>query len=194
MSARAVLLCCVLPVTLGCAPPQPARWVEGGAPLTVVTATWTRPELPVVTVAANGEVHVDGDLQFTFDKQGRVFDASGDPLALLSSDGQLFSADNVYWGRVGLHNASPPWSAVAWTRIEASGEALWFDESGRAHAHGNWTGCVDLGLRTCTLVTQMLLLAETRFDDVPYYSPSPAYPFMPYPIRPGVGVGFGIGF
>lgn len=178
-----------------CAAPVPANWARGGAPLELGAATWERPDAEPVQLTAAGDVFVDGELWYHVDAQGRLIDGDGDPAALLSSDGQVFSATNTYSGRVGVRNASPPWSGVAWVRIGEDGVVSWFDDDGVPHNEGRWTGCEGSRVRLCTLLTHWILLSQTRYNRTPYFGPPyypypyPYYPYYPYPMRPGVGFG-----
>jgi hypothetical protein len=132
---------------------------------------------------------LEGETEFSVDTAGRVTDSEGDPLALLSADGQLFTFDNEYAGRIGVQNASPPWSAVAWLRIETDGNVLWFDEAGTAHRAGRWSGCDGEQLRTCTLITHLYLLASSRTHHARASAPIPHFPYPYY--YPGFTFGMG---
>jgi hypothetical protein len=132
-----------------------------------------------------------GSLQFILDAHGRVTDEDTAPVALLAPDGQVFTTDNMYAGRVGLRNASPPWGSVAWVRIESDGAVLSFDEEGKAHPAGRWSGCDGPTLRACTLITHLVLLGSVRRDRAAFYQAYPFDPYSPYPFtRVGISFGF----
>ncbi len=160
----------------GCAPAEPTRWVEGGAPLTIGRARWERPASATVDLLADGRVLVDGDHLWTIDASGRVFLPNGDPLAVLTEDGTLLGTDDERLGTVGVDSATSPTLPGASLRIAADG-TMQHVRDGKAQPEGTWHGCEAPVMRTCVLVTQMLTVQEQRS-------------------RPtiGVGVGFGIGF
>jgi hypothetical protein len=64
----------------------------------------------------------------------------------------------VLLGRIGLANASPPGRATAWLSILPDGTAVFFDSEGERSSLGSWQGCDGPKLRTCTLVTHLVLL------------------------------------
>lgn len=153
----------LLPLALlGCVPDPPARWAEGGAPLVLPDARFERGRLDAIVVRADGRVEEDGDLLFTIDRAGRVFDEDNEPVALLNADGSVSGPDNVYFGRVGMHNASPPWSGTAWLRVRTDGKVALYDSDGEAQYGGLWTGCEVPKTRVCTLVTHLLALDAAR--------------------------------
>lgn len=158
-----------------CAPSQPPRWVEGGAPLFLAPAQWHRESGGDVELRADGHVLVDGDLVFVVDRVGRVANDDYDPYAVLLPDGQLVGSDRVSLGRIGVTNASPPGALEAWLAVTPDGRVTYFDSDGERTAGGSWRGCNGPVLRTCTLVTQLLAVADHR------------------PRRSGVGIGVGVG-
>jgi hypothetical protein len=184
-SLHILMLC----TSFGCAPQKPAQWAEGGAQLLLAEAVWTRPGISSLELLAGGRLLLEGETEFSLDARGRVTDSEGDPLALLSADGQLFTSDNEYAGRVGVQNASPPWSSVAWLRVESDGNVLWFDEAGNAHRAGRWSGCEGEQLRTCTLITHLYLLASTRARNATVSAPIHHFPYPYY--YPGFTFGMG---
>ena len=163
-----------------CAPAQPPRWAEGGAPLVLASAHWEREGGDDVELRADGRVLVDGDLVFVIDRVGRVTDDDYDPFAVLLPDGQLVGAGNVSLGRLGVTNASPPGALEAWLAVLPDGNVVYFNPDGERLAGGVWRGCTGYVLRSCTLVTQLLAVES-------YRRPRSG-------VRLGVGVGVGVGF
>ena len=149
--------------------------MEGGAPLFLAPAQWHRESGGDVELRADGHVLVDGDLVFVVDRVGRVANDDYDPYAVLLPDGQLVGSDRVSLGRIGVTNASPPGALEAWLAVTPDGRVTYFDSDGERTAGGSWRGCNGPVLRTCTLVTQLLAVADHR------------------PRRSGVGIGVGVG-
>jgi hypothetical protein len=168
------------PLLFGCAPRNPPRWAEGGAELSFGAARWDRENGDPVEIRPNGHVLVDGDLTYVLDRVGRVTNEDYDPYAVLLPDGQLAGIDNTSLGRVGLNNASPPGAVEAWLSVGPDGRVTYYDEDGERSAGGVWRGCNGPVQRTCTLVTQLLAVAN-------YRGPSSG-------VGIGVGVGVGVGF
>jgi hypothetical protein len=162
-------------LTLGCAPSQPPRWAEGGAPLAFAPARWERDGGGPVELRANGHVLIDGDLAFVLDRVGRVTNDDYDPYAVLLPDGQLVGNGNIGLGRLGVTNASPPGALEAWLSVTPDGRVTYFDSDGERSFGGAWRGCNGPVLRTCTLVTQLVALQSYRGS------------------RSGVGIGIGVG-
>lgn len=160
---------------IGCAPKQPPRWAEGGAALVLAGAHWQREGSDPVEILANGQVLVDGDLEFVLDRVGRVATDDYEPFAVLLGDGQLAGTDNTSLGRVGVTNASPPGAVEAWLSVAPDGRVTYYDSDGERSDGGVWRGCQGPALRTCTLVTQLLALRNYRGA------------------RSGVGIGIGVG-
>lgn len=165
-----------------CAPAKPPRWAEGGAPLAFASARWDRESGGAVELRPDGHVLVDGDLLFVLDRVGRVTNEDYDPLAVLLPDGQLVGTDHQALGRLGVTNASPPGALEAWLAVTPDGKVTYFDTDGARVPGGVWHGCRGPVLRSCTLVTQLLALANYRG----------ARPVVG--IGVGVGVGVGVGF
>jgi hypothetical protein len=163
-----------------CAPSQPPRWAEGGAPLAFAAARWDRESGGPVELRANGQVLVDGDLTFVIDRVGRVANDDYDPYAVLLPDGQLAGTDNRSLGRVGVTNASPPGALEAWLAVTPDGRVTYFDTDGDRSAGGVWHGCNGPVLRTCTLISQLLAVASYRGSGGG--------------VGIGIGVGVGVGF
>lgn len=173
LAAQLLLLC-----TLGaCSPTPPPRWQQGGAPLVIAPARWNRPDGDPVEIRANGDVYSGGDFVMKVDRVGRVVNDDYDPLAILLPDGHVAGPDDRLLGRIGIENAAPPGSATAWLAILPDGRVIRFNQDGDRVPDGVWRGCNGPQMRTCTLVTHVLLVRE-------------------YLNRPqtSVGVGIGIGF
>jgi hypothetical protein len=120
-------------------------------------------------------VLVDGDLTFVVDRVGRVANSDYEPFAVLLPEGQLVGTDHADLGRIGVSNASPPGAVEAWLAVMPDGTVTYFDSDGERLAGGAWRGCGGPVHRACTLVTQLLALANYRGP------------------RPFIGVGVGIG-
>ncbi|MFZ5895898.1 MAG: hypothetical protein ACOY0T_32885 [Myxococcota bacterium] len=163
-------------LALGCSPREPPEWPRGGAPLLIPSARWDRGEADAIEIRSNGQVLEGGDLVFVVDRVGRVADADYDPLAILLPDGRVVGTDDQYLGQIGVTNAAPPWSTQAWLAVQPDGIAVGFDSDGDRVGFGRWHGCDGPALRTCTLVTHLLILRRHR--SVP-----------PSGVRFGVGMG-----
>jgi hypothetical protein len=161
----------------GCAPSPPPRWEAGGAPLVIAPARWDRPDHDAIQIRANGDVYRAGDFIMKVDRVGRVVDDSYDPLAILLPRGRVIGTDDRALGRVGFENAALPGSPTAWFSILPNGQVIRFNQDGDRVPDGVWRGCSGPQMRTCALVTHILLVRE-------------------YVNRPttSVGVGIGIGF
>jgi hypothetical protein len=125
-------------------------------------ATWEQTEGDKVTLTKAGEVLFDGDLVFVIDAAGRLFDDDHDPFALVESDGTISGTENEMLGRVGLRNASPPWSEVAWLHVAIDGTVLVFGADGGPVNVGVWRGCDGPAIRTCTLISHLFVLEAMR--------------------------------
>jgi hypothetical protein len=146
----------------GCMPEPPARWAEGGSPLLLPDARWDRGQSDPIIIRRDGHVLQGDDLLFMLDAAGRVFDEDNEPVALLNDDGSIGGPDEVYLGRIGMQNASPPWSSTAWLRVRADGKVALYDSDGEAQYGGKWVGCEVPKTRACTLVTHLLALQAAR--------------------------------
>jgi hypothetical protein len=133
-----------------------------------------------VELRADGHVLIDGDLTFVLDRVGRVANDEYDPYAVLLPDGQLVGNDQVALGRVGVTNASPPGVLEAWLAVTPDGRVTYFDTDGERTSGGVWHGCAGPAQRSCTLITQLLAVAN-------YRGPRSG-------VSVGVGVGIGMGF
>lgn len=160
----------------GCTPQEPPNWPQGGAALAIVAARWDGGE-DSVEVHADGKVYEDGSLLFILDRVGRIVDADYDPVAILLPDGLVVGTDQRAMGRVGVTNASPPWSGTAWMSVLPDGNVLLFAPDGERGTLGRWQGCNGAAVRTCTLVTHLILLRHAKRDQD----------------RSGVQVGIGVG-
>jgi len=155
--------------------------VEGGASLVIAEATWTRRRGAPVLVSADGRVTRDGNLVFQLDAAGRVFDEDHEPVAVVAPGGHLFGTNDELLGRIGLRNASPPWSSIAWLRLGKDGTLVLFDPDGRPNYGGSWSGCHGAAVRACTVVSHLMVLEalQRRLANAPY---SPLF----------IGVGAGV--
>ncbi len=174
-AVQAVATCWSVLWLSSCAPSQPPRWTEGGAPLAFAPALWERESGGPVELRGDGRVFVDGDLTFVLDRVGRVANYDYDPYAVLQPDGQLVGNERQSLGRVGVTNASPPGVLEAWLAVMPDGRVTYFDTDGERSAGGTWRGCGGAVQRTCTLVTHLVAVANYRGA------------------RSGVGIGIGVG-
>jgi hypothetical protein len=121
----------------------------------------------------DGTVLVDGDRWLRVDAAGRVYDAEGEPFAVLEGDGQIVGTDDAALGSLTTYTSSLPGSRAPWVTYSQGGVVVHYDDDGDPHADGTWTGC-DSAARTCTLVTHIVYLLEARR-------------------RPHFGIGIGVG-
>jgi hypothetical protein len=154
----AIALASSLGALAGCSSTPPPQWQSGGAPLEVRAARWTMGNGATVDLRSDGKVVVDGSQAFSIDRAGRVFDTDNDPIAILLPDGNLVGPDDVYLGRIGIANASPPGRETAWVAVLPDGSVLRFDPDGDRSADGVWRGCEGGVHRACTLVTHLVEL------------------------------------
>lgn len=173
-----VLATVALSLAAACTPREPPRWAEGGAQLELPSARWERSG-DLIEIRPNGHVIEDGKLIFVIDRVGRVVDEDYEPVALLFPDGLLAGSGNRHLGHVGISNAAPPGSPVAWLAVTPDGTVTYFDSDGERSPGGRWTGCSGAALRTCTLVTHLVAMRHFR----PYRHPGLTF-----------GVGIGVGF
>lgn len=152
----------LLLLALGCSPSEPPEWPRGGAPLGIPNARWDRGDADAVEIRPNGQVLEDGDLVFVIDRVGRVVDAEYDPVAILLPDGRLVGTDDQNLGHLGVTNAAPPWSNQAWLAVTPEGSVIGFSSDGERASLGRWQGCSGPALRSCTLVTHLLMLRRHR--------------------------------
>lgn len=156
---RALALLCF---ALGCSPKEPPNWPQGGAPLTIPAARWLRGDSDAIEIRPDGQVLEGGDVVFVIDRVGRVVDAEYDPVAVLLPDGRLVGTDDQLLGQLGITNAAPPWSDQAWLAVMPDGTVTGFGSDGDRSALGRWQGCTGPALRSCTLVTHLLMLRHHR--------------------------------
>lgn len=147
---------------VGCQVSPPPLWAEGGAPLSFSASVLTHVDGDQTRLDDQGGVWEGNKLVYALDRAGRVVDDANDPVALLDPDGQLFGTSHAYWGRIGLHNAAPPWAPEAWLRVGRDGQVVLFDRDGESVDGGRWTGCEGAVLRACTLVTHLLMLESVQ--------------------------------
>jgi hypothetical protein len=164
---------------LACHSQPPPNWEQGGSPIEIPRARWTRGD-KLIDIMPDGHVLGDGEHLFTIDRAGRVYQPDHEPIAVLQPDGRLVGKDNTVLGKIGLRNSSAPGKQVAWVAIGDRGEVLRYDPDGDARVDGAWTGC-EPAVRSCTLTTHIIALVETQSRRSPIYGP-------------GVGVGIGVGF
>jgi hypothetical protein len=153
--AAAAVLC-------SCASTPPRAWSAGGAPILVPQAEWRDEDGTTVQVRPDGAVLVNGVLLLSLDPAGRVYDSSGEGVAVLLADGRLSGPDDTMLGRIGVGNAAPPGSDTAWISVQPNGDVLYADDDGERHAYGHWTGCNGPARRTCTLVTHLVTLQRLQ--------------------------------
>lgn len=166
-----------LPLLAACASKPPANWAAGGLAVEPVAARWQR-DGRVVDLLADGRVMIDGDHALTVDRAGRVFEPSGDAVALLEPDGALIGPDDRWMGQVGVRTASLRPRGYAWLSIAPNGAVTRFDEEGERHADGAWSpSCQGNASQTCMLVTHVIEWREEARRP-----------------RVGFGVGVGMGF
>jgi hypothetical protein len=156
------LIAAVLLATIACSETPPPRWAEAGASLRSADATWTQPEGDVIKLTRDGRVLADAEELFAIDATGHIFDGDREPLAMLEVDGRLKGTDKERLGRVGFRNASPPWTKVAWLHIALDGTVVVFGADNEPVYLGRWQGCEGPVLRTCTLVTHLVVLEALR--------------------------------
>src|SRR5262249_44477786 len=162
-----------------CHSAPPPNWAQGGSPLDIPRARWTRGD-KLIDLMPDGRVLGDGEQLFTIDRAGRVYQPDNEPVAVLQADGRLVGKDEALLGKRGIRNSSPPGKDIAWLSIGPRGEVVRFDSEGDAHGDGGWVGC-DPMVRACTLITHIVSLVESRSRRSPMYGP-------------GIGVGIGVGF
>ncbi len=128
----------------------------------VARAYWERGDYDRIEIRADGGVYEGDDRVFTIDRVGRVVDEDYEPFALMAEDGRVLGPEEREYGRVGLHNASPPGRQNAWLSIQPDGRVTYYELDGEQHFGGKWYGCGGPMLRTCTLVTHVFLLRAER--------------------------------
>ncbi len=141
----------------GCTPPPPRSWQGGGATLEIPRAQWILGE-EAVELLPSGEVLVDGDIEISIDRVGRVYDGEGDPIAVLEPDGSLIGTDDDPLGMVGSRHASLPESGHAWISVQPNGQVIRYGDEGERFPFGAWFGCgpSPRAQQACTLVSHVL--------------------------------------
>lgn len=147
---------------LACVPGPPSYWDAGGSPLKLPRATFTPHEGVPIEIHPDGRVLRDGRTLYLIDPVGRVTDARSVSVALLTRSGHLLGNDDHHLGRVGLRNASPPWSPIAWLRVSPKGSLFLYDTNAAVYHSGTWEGCDGERLRGCTLVSHLLTLRRLQ--------------------------------
>jgi hypothetical protein len=141
-----------------CENPPPPGWAKGGAPLVIKAMSWKTGDGQDLAVSADGKVTNDGDLLFSIDRAGRVYDDDNEPVALLLPDGTVEGSEGTHLGQVGVTNAAPPGGGNAWLAVLPDGHVLHFEPDGERTADGVWQGCDGPQHRTCTLVSHLFTL------------------------------------
>lgn len=161
-----------IPGTAGCTPPPPRSWQGGGTTLDIPRAQWILGE-EAVQLLPGGEVMVDGDVEMAIDRVGRVYDADGEPVAVLEPDGTLIGNDDEPMGMVGSLHASLPESGNAWISVLPNGQVVRYGEEGERFPFGAWFGCnaSPRSQQACTLVSHVLgmRMVRRRRDDGPSF-------------------------
>jgi hypothetical protein len=156
----------------GCTPPPPRSWQGGGTALEIPRAQWILGE-EAVQLLPSGEVMVDGDVEMAIDRVGRVYDADGEPVAVLEPDGTLIGNDDEPMGIVGSLHASLPESGNAWITVLPNGQVVRYGDEGERFPFGAWFGCgaSPRSQQACTLVSHVLgmRIVRRRRDDGPSF-------------------------
>lgn len=145
-------------VLAGCENQPPPGWAKGGAPLVIKQMSWKTGDGRSIAVTEDGKVTDDGDLLFTIDRAGRVYDEDKEPIALLLPDGTVEGEEGTHLGQVGVTNAAPPGGGNAWLAVLPDGHVLHFEQDGERTSDGLWRGCDGPQHRTCTLISHLFTL------------------------------------
>jgi hypothetical protein len=159
----------VLLVTAACSTAPPPNWQTGGALLTLADAQWERRNGVRVELRADGTVLENGRKILLLDPVGRIVDRRHEPVALLSPAGTLIGAGDEPLGHVGLRNAAPPNSGTAWLALAENGAVTRFTADGDRRSDGAWTGCTGHVVRTCTLISHLITLANAPRRQAPSF-------------------------
>jgi hypothetical protein len=151
MEAEVVLLLASL---TACASGPSPRWQQGGAPIQVDSAYFSRSQ-STIELRPSGEVIEDATLLFRVDRAGRVSEADGRPVAVLREDGWLVSEDDTVIGWIGPGRSLQADRRTESVRVLPTGDA-WIS----GHAAGRWDYCAGAMLRTCTLITHVIAARE----------------------------------
>jgi hypothetical protein len=147
----------------GCNSPPP-NWAQGGAPLDIPRARWTRLHTQI-DIMPDGNVLADGEhVLFKIDRAGRLRSPNDTPIAVLESDGRLMGPGDELLGRIELRSAVPADRDLAWLSIGEHGEVRLVGSDGKIEVAGGWTGC-ETAVRTCTLATHFVEIIESRIED-----------------------------
>src|SRR6185295_217799 len=87
-----------------CRAQPPPNWGQGGTPLDIPRARWTRGD-KLIDLMPDGKVLGDGDHLFTIDRAGRVYQPDNEPVAVLQADGRLLGKDEALLGKIGFRNS-----------------------------------------------------------------------------------------
>jgi len=163
----------------GCASTPPAGWAEGGRATALVPLRWVNGAY-VIDVDAEGNIYENGELRFSVDPHGRVYDAENAPVALLDEQGYVHGPDARPMGWVGGYETILPGGEHNWLVLHQGGYLIRYDEEEAGTPMGVWLGCTDPArMQTCMLVSHVVameLRARARGAS------------------PRVGIGLGLGF
>jgi hypothetical protein len=178
---RRLALTAPLALLVACSATPPANWTRGGATLDIPRARWVWGE-SAVDIAPDGKIFINGEHELNVDRGGRVFDADGQPVALVEQNGQVVGPGDKPLGMVGALHASLPDEEQAWLSVAPSGEVIRYGEEGERMAFGVWLGCnvSPRAHQTCTLISHLIgmKIRETQREGSG--------------ISVGIGVGVGI--
>lgn len=146
------------PATPSPATPSPPDWNAGGARLSLARAYWDRGDDERVEIRPDGAIFEGDELVFRIDTHGRVFTSNDLRYVLLAEEGRVHAPGGWEGGRVGLTNASRPRHSRAWLTVATDGNVTLYERDGEREEGGRWHGCDGPMLRTCTLVTHVMLL------------------------------------
>ena len=117
-----------------CQTRPPANWAQGGSPLDIPRARWTRGSR-IIDIMPDGKVLADGEHCSRSTAPVAFTNRTTIPSRSYKPDGQLVGAGDTSMGKIGLRNASLPGKEVAWLSW-ASREVQRFDPDGEPHADG----------------------------------------------------------
>lgn len=179
---RGARLCCLtsfVVVLSACSTMPPAGWVEGGRSTALGPMRWVNGAY-VVDVDTRGNVYENGELRFSVDVHGRVYDPENAPVALLDGEGYVHGTDARPMGWVGGYEAILPGGEHSWLVLHRGGYLIRYDSPDDGTPMGVWLGCTDMArMQTCMLVSHVVGL-ELRE--------------RARRANPRVGVGLGVGF
>lgn len=164
---------------VACGTTPPAGWAEGGRPTALAPLRWVNGAY-VIDIDAEGNVYENGELRFSLDPHGRVYDPDVEPVALLDGEGYVHGPDRRPMGWVGRYEAILPGGEHSWLVLHRGGYLIRYDDDGAGTPMGVWLGCTDPArMQTCMLVSHVVgmdLRTRARRNN------------------PRLGVGFGLGF